>query len=424
MPPGGPRDFADSAPAPRASAAGPLMQGLQVQVASTAPAIEAPRALAMPGAAPRNTPAPRPADPSRSGAARDALPPRDPAGQVPEGMARAPLQPEATATRPAPGAMRPWAAQAAIVTVVAPKPRPRDETQMVPAAGMRPSPPAITEADLSAAKTAREVPLPQVASHGTPARPGTATPAAPPEGQWRPGVAAPPGPRPIAADRFFPPAERVETPWQPLRPASDSPAPAAPEAQVARAAAQPAALPLAPGSAAPPTPVVPPDAITADAPLAERGEPGAQVAAPVAGEAAASAPQISRAAPPPPQAQAVLGQILPQLRFLGDGAVDLALSPVELGNLRLSMLADGDRMIVHVVADRPETLDLIRRHADQLGEALRDSGFADVQYSFSQGQRGRAASHRQADSVEAAPASAAMPPPAPPAADDRLDIRL
>lgn len=67
------------------------------------------------------------------------------------------------------------------------------------------------------------------------------------------------------------------------------------------------------------------------------------------------------------------------------GQTEVALSPEELGHVRLSMQADAqnpDRMVVMLTFERPETLDLFRRHADQLADALRAAGYSGADISF------------------------------------------
>ena len=41
-----------------------------------------------------------------------------------------------------------------------------------------------------------------------------------------------------------------------------------------------------------------------------------------------------------------------------------------------------ERMVVMLTFDRPETLDLFRRHADQLADALREAGYSGADISF------------------------------------------
>ena len=71
-----------------------------------------------------------------------------------------------------------------------------------------------------------------------------------------------------------------------------------------------------------------------------------------------------------------------------DGPLELALSPEELGRLTISIKHDGDFVRVTVIADRPETLDLMRRHGGDLVADLRQAGFSGASLSFGQGGQG------------------------------------
>jgi flagellar hook-length control protein FliK len=70
---------------------------------------------------------------------------------------------------------------------------------------------------------------------------------------------------------------------------------------------------------------------------------------------------------------------------LPDGPVEISLSPEELGKVRMSLLGGEGQMTVQIVAERPETLDLLRRHIDMLASELRQQGFTDLSFSFGQG---------------------------------------
>ena len=70
-------------------------------------------------------------------------------------------------------------------------------------------------------------------------------------------------------------------------------------------------------------------------------------------------------------------------------ATEIALNPEELGRVRLSMTAVDGTLTLHVVAERPETQDLLRRHIDVLAQEFRDLGYDTISFSF--GQEGQAA---------------------------------
>lgn len=68
-----------------------------------------------------------------------------------------------------------------------------------------------------------------------------------------------------------------------------------------------------------------------------------------------------------------------------DGALELRLDPPELGQVTLTFYED-DAGVRHaaVVAENPETLDLLRRHSDVLQRELARAGAADVQLSYAE----------------------------------------
>ena len=71
--------------------------------------------------------------------------------------------------------------------------------------------------------------------------------------------------------------------------------------------------------------------------------------------------------------------------------VDLTLDPVELGPVRFAVISNGDQVQVSLTSERPETLDLLRRHAGELRAELREQGFANPTLSFGQWGQDRAA---------------------------------
>jgi hypothetical protein len=68
--------------------------------------------------------------------------------------------------------------------------------------------------------------------------------------------------------------------------------------------------------------------------------------------------------------------------------IELRLSPEELGPLRLTLRNLDGHMTVTVAVERPETLDLMRRHADQLLQDMRSLGYVSVRLDMqAQGDR-------------------------------------
>lgn len=136
----------------------------------------------------------------------------------------------------------------------------------------------------------------------------------------------------------------------------------------------------------------------------------------------------------------LVDQIIPALQRGAGGRIEMLLSPVELGRVEITLQARDGGMTVALAAERPETLELLRRHIDLLAEDMRLLGFADLTFSFgggsTDGSHGRDAgdelTSEGASSVFAGPgsghdASKALPPPTDhtdPAGQSRLDLRL
>lgn len=115
-----------------------------------------------------------------------------------------------------------------------------------------------------------------------------------------------------------------------------------------------------------------------------------------------------------------------------DRQIELRLDPAELGAVSIVLQGNEDTLVVRITAERPDTLDLMRRNSDQLLAELRAAGIGDAQMSF---DMGRDPSHTNRSAAEAAIMDALeeMPPgpvtstlqSAPiPAGDTGLCIRL
>lgn len=106
---------------------------------------------------------------------------------------------------------------------------------------------------------------------------------------------------------------------------------------------------------------------------------------PTAG-AATMTTQANAAPPPLPLAAQISAQISGAIT---PGVIDLRLTPAELGPVRIIMHAvDGD-MMVSIIADNPQTLDLMRRNSDMLLQEFRTLGHANVAFQFSGGGQGQ-----------------------------------
>lgn len=81
-------------------------------------------------------------------------------------------------------------------------------------------------------------------------------------------------------------------------------------------------------------------------------------------------------------------------------ATDIAFSPEELGRVSLKLDRTGDGLVVHIIAERPETADLIRRNLSDLGQELEAIGFQNVDFSFDQQKENQSRSEMRPDIYE------------------------
>lgn len=80
-------------------------------------------------------------------------------------------------------------------------------------------------------------------------------------------------------------------------------------------------------------------------------------------------------------------QVLTVLREMAEGQTELSLDPVELGRVRIVLRVEGDRAHVHMYAERPETLDVLRRSSAELTAGLEADGYETPQFLFSRDER-------------------------------------
>lgn len=75
-------------------------------------------------------------------------------------------------------------------------------------------------------------------------------------------------------------------------------------------------------------------------------------------------------------------QLLPFAQAAQSGPVQVLLSPVELGQLRFEIQHRGEGVQILLSAERPDTLDLLRRNSDQLLADFRNAGFSGASLAF------------------------------------------
>jgi hypothetical protein len=67
-----------------------------------------------------------------------------------------------------------------------------------------------------------------------------------------------------------------------------------------------------------------------------------------------------------------------------DRPLEIALNPAELGRVRMTLAATDAGIVVTILADRPDTLDLMRRNINDLGQSFSELGYEDIAFAFGQ----------------------------------------
>lgn len=117
-----------------------------------------------------------------------------------------------------------------------------------------------------------------------------------------------------------------------------------------------------------------------------------------------------RPAPPsiPLAPKQIAAQITASVSNLSEDTLELRLDPPELGKLVVTLTHKGALMSAHIMADRPDVLEFLRRNADVLSRELESSGFEGATLEFSQRQD---KSEHETSSEEAANLALAQPQP-------------
>lgn len=79
-------------------------------------------------------------------------------------------------------------------------------------------------------------------------------------------------------------------------------------------------------------------------------------------------------------------QMAEALQRLPDRPVEIALNPRELGRVRMSISAAETGITVSMIAERPETLDLMKRNIDQLTVEFESIGYSNINFAFAEGE--------------------------------------
>lgn len=116
----------------------------------------------------------------------------------------------------------------------------------------------------------------------------------------------------------------------------------------------------------------------------------------------------------PPQAdwaQSAVRQLTAAVAHTDGRPIEVTLSPDELGKVRMTFAATDGALSLFLVADRPQTLDLMRRNIDQLAQEFRDLGYQNLNFSFAQNHDQRHDQPRGDDRPENLPPEPWWSPP-------------
>lgn len=72
----------------------------------------------------------------------------------------------------------------------------------------------------------------------------------------------------------------------------------------------------------------------------------------------------------------------------GNRQTEIRMTPHELGRVRIRVQSLDGSVVIHISADRPETIELMRRNIEVLAQELHDAGFEQARFLFSRHQDG------------------------------------
>ncbi len=82
--------------------------------------------------------------------------------------------------------------------------------------------------------------------------------------------------------------------------------------------------------------------------------------------------------------------------------VEVSLRPEELGRVRLALTTSETGVVISVTSERPETLDLMRRHIDQLAQEFARLGYQEMDFQFGEEASGEEGKSTTTESKTAA----------------------
>ena len=148
-------------------------------------------------------------------------------------------------------------------------------------------------------------------------------------------------------------------------------------------------------------------------------------------EPALIAPASSSNDPPLQRAEAMRLPVAQTVDFLTrqpDRPVLISLSPEELGKVRMALTASDTGVTLVITTERPETMELMRRHIDQLSQEFRRLGYENIGFEFRNGGSGSGEPNARLRKFDGTSQDEPVAPPnsvePKPAKTSGLDLRL
>jgi len=163
------------------------------------------------------------------------------------------------------------------------------------------------------------------------------------------------------------------------------------------------------------------------------GDTPASALRPLAGIHSSATPAVRATMTGIDLARSVIGQITQNIPAKDGTITEMSLDPAKLGKVRLRLHTTDIGVQLQIIAERPETTDLMRRHLPALTAEFQDLGYQNIGFSFSDSRQ----NHSNQETPSPMPTTPGSPvfddivPPRPDIAitklnltSDELDLRL
>jgi hypothetical protein len=101
-------------------------------------------------------------------------------------------------------------------------------------------------------------------------------------------------------------------------------------------------------------------------------------------------PQTQLSAAPKPELTAPITRQITdsiQARMVAEKTIEVSLNPTELGRLKLSLSPAENGLVINILAERAETLEIIKRNIQDLEQIFAEQGHENLEFSFDQNKK-------------------------------------